>query len=92
MVILDEIVRPVLGLVEYTSEVFADDAEADELHGTEEEHDTDESGVSGYGVAVDDGLDKYIDEVYESSYSSKETHDRCQPQGCSREAGDALNG
>ena len=50
-VALDQIQRPLLGLVEHAAEIFADDAECHELRAAQEQDDRHQAGIAGDRIA-----------------------------------------
>lgn len=81
-----------LGFVEDSAEVFADDAEGDELDTSEEEEGDHDGWIARYGFTVDDGLDDDVDEVEEGEAADEETEDGADAQGSDGVAGESVEG
>lgn len=81
-----------LGFVEDSAEVFADDAEGDELDTAEEEEGDHDGWIARYGFTVDDGLDDDVDEVEEGEAADEETEDGADAQGSDGVAGESVEG
>src|SRR4029453_7660653 len=64
-VVLYKVQGTLLGFVEHSSQVFADDAEADELNAAQEQNDHNQRGVTGYRIAIRQFLEDHDRRVAE---------------------------
>ena len=78
--------------MEDASQVFADDAERQQLHAAEKQYDGHQRGIALHGVVPDERGDEHVDHVEECHERHDESQDGGEAQRGSGERGDTIDG
>lgn len=89
---VDDVVGAVFGFEIGFGEIFADDAEEEELDATHKHDDTDEAGPAGGGVAEGECFDDDDEDDDESDEAEEETEEGGESEGDGGEGDDAFDG
>src|SRR4029453_8559528 len=91
-VVLYKVQGTLLGFVEHSSQVFADDAEADELNATQKKKNQNQRGETGYRIAIRDFFGDYDRRVAEGDDRGHQAEVRGHLQRRDAEGRDSFEG
>ena len=91
VIVFHQIKRTKLAFVEHAAQIFADNAQEQQLYAADEEDDGYERRVAWHIAAVEQGTNDDVCHVEDGGSGQQTADERCRPQGCNREARDAFD-